>query len=836
MLRQIPYERIIDLLHPEQGLDDAMVVERRNRYGTNNIIEIQAGAWHELIRDTLNDPMLWFLIITSCIFAVIGNVREALILATAIVPLAGMDMFLHRRTQASTASLGRRLATEATVFRNNRTIIIPINEVVSGDLILLKAGDSFPADGIVIDADEVQVDESALTGEAYPVRKQHFSFTNLSAGQPDQNGTAVDSRFWGFAGTRLLTGKLRLRVIYTGRETYYGDIVHSALQGRHSKTPLQDAITKLVKVLLIAALGLCLIVAVVRWFQGFGIIDAVISAMTLAVAALPEEFPVVFSFFLGVGVYRLAKRGALVRRAVAVENIGRVTVICSDKTGTLTEGRLTLTHMYPAARFSNADLLQTAFLSSRSNSGDPLDHAIINAIPGRMETMRRLATFPFTEDRKKETSILQQSEGALLATVKGAPEVIIGQCTINKDDRENTLRLAEQLAGEGHKVIACARKVIKDTGDMDNEPQAGFEFVGLLALEDPIRSGVADSLQFCRQSGIHVIMITGDHPLTARSVAKEIGLGNGTPKVFTADEVERKIRTEERVNFKEIDVIARSVPAQKLLVVRKLQECGEIVSVTGDGVNDVPALQAADVGIAMGEKGTQAAREVSAIVLLDDNFRTIVRAIAEGIQLFHNLRMSFAYLLLIHIPLVISAAVIPLMGYPLLYLPIHIVWLELTIHPTALLVYQQLPETRNVPITKYHGSVWFFSRREWALIYLAGLAMTCFLAGGYIYSLGLGRDIEHARSMALAILCLYSAFLTAALSRLQTPMSAIVTAVTILFTLLLIQVPLFATVLHLQPLHLNDWLIASAGSCIVALLCLLPFGHMLDKHYERAEA
>lgn len=825
MLRQVPSERINGLPDPGQGLDDAMVLERRNRFGTNNIVENRTGEWRELIRDTLNDPMLWFLIFTSTVFAAIGDAREALILAIAIVPLAGMDIFLHRRTQATTASLGVRLATEACVIRNGRSIIIPVREVVSGDIILVKSGEPFPADGIIIDADEVQVDESVLSGEAYPVRKQSCSSTEWPAAQTDNGGAAVDAAHWGFAGTRLLTGSLRMRAIFTGSDTYYGEIVHSALQGRHSKTPLQIAITNLVKVLLVIALGLCLMVAVVRWFQGFGLLDAVISAMTLAVAALPEEYPVVFTFFLGVGVYRLAKNGALVRRAVAVENIGRITIICSDKTGTLTEGRLTLTHIHPVPGRSNQELLQVARLCSRQDSGDPLDHAIINASPEQIPPGRRLVTFPFTEDRKRETSILQQPGGTLLASVKGAPEVILSQCAMNDDDRKHNLGLAEQLAGEGHKVIACAQKEINNSEDTDHEPQTGFEFVGLLAFEDPIRPGVTDSLQYCRQAGIHVIMITGDHAMTARAVAKETGLGGGDPNVLTAEELDAKIRRGGRVDFSAIDVIARSVPAQKLHIVRKLQDSGEIVCVTGDGVNDVPALQAADVGIAMGERGTRAAREVSAIVLLDDNFRTIVRAIAEGIQLFHNLRMSFAYLLLIHIPLVVSASAIPLMGYPLLYLPIHIVWLELIIHPAALLVYQHLPGAGTMTAEKYHSNVWFFSRREWAVIYLAGLLMTCIIVSGYIYSLGLGHNIEHARATALAILCLYSAFLTAALSRLRTATSYLIGAGTIVSALVLIQTPLSAVMLHLHPLHLNDWLMAIAGSGLIALFCFFSFAH-----------
>ena len=656
------------------------------------------------------------------------------------------------------------------------------------------------------------------TVNVHPKTKKQYVFTTEYNEPSDGKGIAVDTGYWGFAGTRLLTGSLHLRVVYTGAETYYGEIVQSALQGRHSKTPLQTAIANLVTVLLVAAAIMCLVVAWVRWSQGFGLLDAAISAMTLAIAALPEEFPVVFTFFLGMGVYRLAKQRALVRRAVAVENIGRVTTICSDKTGTLTLGQLRLTHSFPVSAYSNDDLLRIACLASRADSGDPMDKAILAASSCDSDATRCLFTFPFTEDRKKETSIIRHNANQLLVAAKGAPEVILAQCQLSQEARAVQQAQADQLAAAGHKVIACAQRSLDQVNWTDHEPNSGFDLVGLIALEDPVRNGVIESVRVCQQAGIHVIMITGDHPLTARAVALEIGLGSGDPQVVTAEDLESQIKTQGRSHLQQVDVIARSIPSQKLHFVRQLQADGEIVSVTGDGVNDVPALQAADIGIAMGERGTQAAREVSAVVLLDDNFRTIVRAIAEGYQLFRNLRLSFAYLLMVHIPLVVSAAVIPLSGYPLLYLPVHIVWLELIIHPTALLVFQQLPAPDQFKVTKRQGSLRFYTRGEWTMIALVGVLLTTVLVSGYAFSLGIGRNVEHARAMALAVLCLGSAFLTASLSRLATATARIIALGSGLSALLLIQLPGLAGLLHLQPLHWDDWLLATTGSALIALI------------------
>jgi len=335
-----------------------------------------------------------------------------------------------------------------------------------------------------------------------------------------------------------------------------------------------------------------------------------------------------------------------------------------------------------------------------------------------------------------------------------------------------------------------------------------------------VRDGVAVAVAACQATGIRVIIVTGDHPVTARAIARDIGLGRAAPTVISGEQMQAAIDQGESATQRHVHVIARAAPAQKLALVRALQARGEIVAVTGDGVNDVPALQAADIGIAMGERGTRSAREVSAIVLLDDNFRTIVQAIAEGRQLFRNLQLSFQYILVIHIPLVITAALIPLAGYPLLYLPTHIVWLEMLIHPTALLVFQGLPSPDGLRPIDRSRTVRFFSRSEWLLIIVVGALVTVLVTAGYVRSFEAG-DVDHGRAMALAVLTLSSAVLTAALSRLRTTASRMIVAATIGLSLVLTQVQPLAAALHLEPLHADDWAIAGIGSLLVGVLPLL---------------
>jgi Ca2+-transporting ATPase len=814
IIPHVPTDRLGSNWRHSSGLTAGQALDARQRYGPNDIVEAVPHPWWALARDTAKDPMIWFFAGTSALYAIVGQVAEAATLLGAIVPLVLMDVFLHRRTQASTEGLKSRLASQATVVRDGTPIEVVARDVVPGDLVIVTTGETFPADGIVLTGADLQVDESSLTGESYPVRKRPLPAQANEEPRPGHEQ-------WVFAGTRLLTGRASLLIAFTGGESIYGQIVRSAKGSEQMRTPLQQAIQGLVVALTAAALVLCGILIVVRLRQGHGWLDAAISAVTLATAALPEEFPVVFAFFLGVGVYRLAKSGALVRRAVSVENIGRVSCICSDKTGTITEGHLRLAHLVPVDATDSTRLLTVAAAASRRESGDPLDTAIfvrVDADPIPVAaSSERIATFPFTEDRKRETAILRDERGQTAYT-KGAAEVVLSLVSLSPADRQHWVDQVSALAESGHKVIACAWQPVQAwTGA---EPAGDFRLAGLLAFEDPVRDGVATAVAACQAAGIRVIIVTGDHPVTARAIARDIGLGGAAPVVMSGEQMQAAIDHSESATLRHVDVIARAAPAQKLALVRALQARGEIVAVTGDGVNDVPALQAADIGIAMGERGTRSAREVSAIVLLDDNFRTIVHAIAEGRQLFRNLQLSFQYILVIHIPLVITAALIPLAGYPLLYLPTHIVWLEMLIHPTALLVFQGLPSSDGFGPIDRSRTVRFFSRAEWLLIIVVGALVTVLVTAGYVRSYESGA-VDHGRAMALAVLTLSSAVLTAALSRLRTTASRVIVAATIGLSLVLTQVQPLATVLHLKPLHADDWAIAGIGSLLVGILPLL---------------
>jgi Ca2+-transporting ATPase len=692
------------------------------------------------------------------------------------------------------------LAADARLIRDGIERRMPATEVVAGDIALVYASEAFPADGVIVRGDRLQADESSLTGEAYPVIKR------AGAGPPAE---AVTESNWVFAGTRLLTGEARVRVIFTGGDTVYGEIVQAAQTTRRQRTPLQQAVARLVRSLLVVAAGACLLLAAVRLAQGYGPVDAFVSAAVLAVAAIPEEFPVVLTFFLGLGVYRLAQRKTLVRQAVAVENIGRVAAICSDKTGTITEGRLALHELHPAAGTTPERLVELGRMASRPETHDPLDEVLL-ATPATAATGRMLAVFPFTEARRREVAIWDHG-GRLIAAAKGAPEAIVMLCNLDEAGKTSVLEEVAGLSSRGQKVIACASRPI----DIPSiEPLDGFSYAGLIGISDPLRAGVRDAARIAGEAGIRIVMVTGDHPQTAAAIAREAGLAS-EPVILTGDDLEAMLKRDGAPFLDHLDAVARATPAQKVMVVEALRKAGLITAVTGDGVNDVPALKAADVGIAMGLRGTRSAREVASIILLDDNFSTIVHAIAEGRQLFRNLASSFAFLLMVHVPLVSTAALIPLLGYPLLYLPIHIVLLELIIHPAAILGFQQrASDGLSGPGQRTER---FFTRAQGVTVGLTGTTMALAVASLFILAIEGGETIEHARTLGLVALVTGMIAILAILTRLRGIAPKVLSMAGLLAAVGSTGIPVLATAIHLHPLGERDWLVAATLGALAAL-------------------
>lgn len=843
MNKRISFKSLNGINLRAEGLSNEEAQLQRNRFGANNIVEVVNRSWWDIVRNTLKDPMIWFLIVVGAVFFITGEPTEGKILFLAIIPLLFMDAVLHQLVQASTATLKSRLATIAKILRNSQEITVNSQEIVPGDLVVIKAGDYLAADGYFEKTNELQIDESALTGEAMPIFKKAFDSSQvlnfLGRDNVDICGDCL-----GFAGTRVLTGDGYLRIFGTGKHTFYGEIVQSVTSIQQERTPLQISVARLVRQLILAAAVFCLILAGVRIYNGYGWIDAFLTSATLAIAAIPEEFPVVFTFFLGIGVYRLAKKKALVRRGVSVENIGRVTAICTDKTGTLTLGRLKLAHFQPSAELNDDELLKVAAAASRPLNSDPIDQAIWESAKEKKLTIpEAVQVFPFTEGRRFETAFAFGFDGQPYCYMKGAPETVLNKSNLKQQDIQWWLEKTSSFAKAGHKVLACASQYLtKQQLDAKIEPEKNFTLAGLLVFEDPPREKVRESIQYCYENGIKIWMITGDHPETAVAVAKEIGLGGESPVGISAErefhKLEESYLKKNRDFIYNVQVIARCDPIQKLQIVNSLRHFGELVAVTGDGVNDVPALKASDIGIAMGESGTRSAREVSSIILMDDNFNTIVNAIKEGQRLFISLKMSFEYLLLIHIPFVLTAALIPLMGYPLIYLPIHIVWMELIIHPTALFAFLQntdpMPRTKsNLYRTKPNKTI--FSLAENLRIIFIGFALTLTIIISYISNFKQSANESHARAHALALLIFWNVALIIYLTGLKNKAALFISTIVVVSTLLIIQTGFIAKIFHLSPLALKDFFMILTTLFIFVAVFKIVRSRFSEANYRNME-
>jgi len=453
--------------------------------------------------------------------------------------------------------------------------------------------------------------------------------------------------------------------------------------------------------------------------------------------------------------------------------------MCTDKTGTLTEGTLTLTHIHPVESISEDGLLKTALYASPSHD-DPLDQAILNVTRQRgIELQSPTQVFPFTEDRKRSTALVQQSDGTFQAFTKGAPEVILVQTDLNDHDRLIWTQVTQDWSREGHKVIACATHPMPSSTIIPtSEPEKNWTLSGLLAFEDPIREDVPASIEACKKMGVRILMLTGDHPDTAKAIARECGIP-------------------------ESNVIARCTPMEKLKVVQELRARGEIVGVTGDGVNDAPALQAADVGFAMGSRGTQSAKEVASIILGDDHFETITHAIQEGRQLTQNLKLSFAYLLLFHFPFIFSAALVPLFDHPIVYLPIQIILLELVIHPTALFAFQNAAQIH--PPRQSAKTVFFFDRREAIRMTLSSVLLTLWISKPWFEnSEGVVLDVHAARTHALFSLFVWSAALVLRLIKAKERTSQFTIFATLTAAVTFIQATPATDFLQLKAIPIQD--------------------------------
>lgn len=725
------------------ALSTAEALARLAADGPNQLVPERRGSRIRKLLEPLLDPMVILLLVAAPTYFAIGHTSDGVVTVAALVPIAAVSWVLERRAEKSLEQLRRLTSPTARVTRDGIETEVMAESVVVGDLLGVHEGDIVPADATVGEVTQLHVDESALTGESLPVAK--------SAGDVL------------LAGTTVLSGRAAATVFATGPRTRYGEVGSLLARASAPTTPLQRAVRRLVLVFGAVAVVFCSIVILVEVARGRGWASALIAGVSLAIAAVPEEFPMVYTLYLALGARRLSRERALVRNLPGVETLGSTTVICTDKTGTLTHGRLEVAATAFASSITEAELLRAAVLACEPDPYDPLDVAIVayaqgNGIDTDALLRNRLEVdHPFDPVDKYLTHLWVLADGTRMVAAKGAVEGILAHSSLPESQRTAALAENAAFANAGMRVIAIASGVHNGEHPTNRAAhEADLRYLGLVAFSDTVRPGVFEALAECRSAGIRVVMITGDHPVTAHAVAEGLHLPHtstdGDDIIVTGSDLDAADDAAFDLAVSRANVFARIRPEQKHRLVRALRSRHEVVAMTGDGINDAPALREADIGVAMGMRGTAVARESSTLILLDDNFATIVTAVRDGRRIFDNLQRAFAYLVAFHIPLLACALVIPLLDRPLLLLPVHLVLLEIVLHPAVSLVFEAdpaAPDTMQRPPRP--PATAFVGRSLWRPLFL-GLTLTAAVLGTYLVGTARQWPVEQARGTALCLL------------------------------------------------------------------------------------
>lgn len=741
--------------------------EAARRLATDGPNELPSAAPRNIVRqarDLLSEPMLLLLVAAGTVNFLLAEALDGSILMATVVIVIGISLYQEHKTETALVALRDLSSPRALVVRDGTPIRIAGRDVVRGDLVILAEGDRVPADAVVVEAAHLTIDESTLTGESVAVTKRARTTDDEPSGRPGGDGTP-----WIYSGTLVVRGRGAALVVATGGRSELGRIGTALRSIPTERSRLQREIDRLVRVIAVvggaAAMGVVIAYGTIRG----GWLEALLAGIATAMSLLPEEFPVVLVVFLALGAWRMSQRRVLARRAAAIETLGSVTVLCVDKTGTLTANEMTVNDLvvegvaHPVTAgpipASHQRLLEHAVLASPRSAHDPMDLAFRRLGDGHLggahERWELVHEYPLS------TSILAvgnvwRIDGLehLMVAVKGAPEAVATLCHLGETDAAMLLTQVHGPASRGERILGVAGSTWPADEPLPSD-LSGFqlELLGLATLHDPVRPGVADAVGECARAGIRTVMITGDYPATALAIADEVGIDH-RGRCVTGIDLDTFSDVELAGHVGDVSVFARMVPEQKLRLVRALQARGEVVGMTGDGVNDAPALRAADIGIAMGARGTDVARESAALVITDDDFTSIVGGIRQGRGIFDNLRKAMAYLVAIHV-VVFGTALFPVFvaDWPLILLPLQIALIELVIDPTCSVVFeaeQTDPRIMDHPPRRVGAPI--LDRRVLVVSILQGIGVFAAVAGVYLWAIAIHRTDAQVRSLTFATL------------------------------------------------------------------------------------
>ncbi|MGE5337849.1 MAG: cation-translocating P-type ATPase [Gemmatimonadota bacterium] len=824
------------------GLSETEAAQRLARDGPNELPSQRPRGLFAVAREVVREPMFLMLVAAGSLYFAMGKLSDALLLLSFVIVVIAITVIQERRTERALEALRDLSSPRALVVRDGAQRRIAGREVVAGDTVILAEGDRVPADAILRRAAHLAIDESLLTGESVPVRKRPSPAAHALDRPGGDDLPAL------FSGTLVTAGQGVCEVIRTGAQTELGRIGKALERIEPETTPLQAETGRTVRVLALVGLAACVVVIVIyaltRGSDWVAWRDGALAGIAMAMALLPEEFPVVLTVFLALGAWRISESRVLTRRMPAIETLGAATVLCVDKTGTLTQNRMTVARLdirgesvdFRAEPHAIPDrfraLLETAALASRADPFDPMERALHDAadrIGGVATAPRCLLAreYPLSPALLAVTHVWDEPiNGTRIAATKGAPEAVARLCRMSADEEAILAERIATLAGGGLRVLGIARAEL-DAGPLPATPDAlPLKFLGLVGLADPLRPEVPAAVAECQSAGIRVVMITGDYPVTAQDIARQAGLDNHAA-VITGSDLDTMSDQDLAARIRDVQVFARVAPEQKLRIVSAFKASGEVVAMTGDGVNDAPALKAAHIGIAMGGRGTDVARESASLVLLDDAFSSIVGAVRLGRRIYDNIRKATAFILAVHVPIA-GLSMIPVFfpTWPLLLLPVHIAFLELIIDPACSLIFEaERAEADVMRRPPRRSSDRLFSLPIVTVAVLQGLSvLVACLAIFVLARAGHGTDAARALTFAalvislLAIILMNRSWSRSAIAMLRVGNRAlwwVVAGSAILLTIVLFVAPVQA-LFSFAPLHARD----ISLSLLAGLACL----------------
>lgn len=754
-----------------EGLTSQEAAKRLKKNGPNELEQAKKKGIFTTIIDVLKEPMLLLLVMSGLLYLWLGSPKEAGMLLFFVFVVISITVIQEERTEKAIDALRNLSSPRALVIRDGVQLRVAGREVVLGDLIFVEEGDRVPADGKMLFVEQLLVDESTLTGESLPVTKKIWN------GESEDIKPGGEQSAFIFSGTLISAGYGIMEVLQTGLQTELGKIGHTLGNIQTEDSNLKAELTGLMKMMTVLAVGMCLLITLIYGFTHHDLVHGFLAGLALAMSLLPEEIPVILTVFFALGAWRMSKRKVLARKAEAIEILGTINVLCVDKTGTLTQNRLKISYLtdlsgnewnlpeeLQASSINHLPhewqrLAKIAVLASRPNHPDPLEQVVREAFGESLADYERIEEYPLSSQRLARVQVWKEvGTSTRMVAAMGSPEAIADLCHLTDEKLSLLEQQISQLSGRGFRLIAVAEATWAGVLPEDSHDFA-LDFVGIIALHDPVRSEVKSAIKSCHAAGIRVCMITGDYPGTARAVAEEIGLPY--ENILTGLELNSLQGKELQQRILESTIFARVMPEQKLQIIQALQASGEVVAMTGDGVNDAPALKAANIGVAMGERGTDVAREAAGLVLLKDSFNSIEEAIKLGRRIGHNLKKALSYTLAVHIPIAGLPLIGILMGWPLILMPAHIAFLELIIDPACSVVFEAEPAEEgimNQPPRKMTDRI--FSKQVTFRASMQGLIVLVFasFAFGFIYRGGLGvvanlREVT-ARTLSLMVLVL----------------------------------------------------------------------------------